>query len=308
MRFFLVILFIFYASLSFSQLDLVFEWVEGIKSGARVEDIEIEDNIVWIASENGIYVYDTDNDSLSQTIFNEDALIVKVSESGSIFSAFSSKNLFYNEDNLVDAETNFGELLDDDFKFSDIEVYDNELWVGSNRGILIFNLTTNELVDHYTINNSLLRSEDISFIVYSPNNEKLYVGTADGVLEIKNRNKEWMLEYEGQKMIAATENKDGLWLLSDVELYLMIKGREYPQGIKEGLYEGIVNDIALDKDNNLHIASDILTRFDPYQDRIDAYDEEFGSIASKYLSLAFDKQGALWIGTDDAGLFKLHGF
>jgi outer membrane protein OmpA-like peptidoglycan-associated protein len=289
-----------------AQTELVLERVEGLSSNDRIEDIEVHKNSVWIASKDGIFTFDNDNSTLSQIIDHGNAMAVKVSNNGSIFSAYNDKTLFYNEDNLIDIETNFKRFKGDNFEFADLEVYKNELWVGSSKGLFIFDLRTKKLKKHYTTENSNLRSNKINFVIYSRNNESLWVGTDDGALEITERTKKWKTEYKGHKMIAATENKDGLWLLSDLELYLMIKGREHPQGLKRGLYQGQVNDLALDKQNNLYVASDILTRFNPYEDKLDQYGENLGLAASKCLALACDKAGALWLGTADAGLYRIY--
>ena len=290
----------------FSQTELVLERVEGLSSNDRIEDIEVEQDRVWIASKDGIFSFNNEDNTLSQITQHDNSLAVKVSKNGNIFSAYNDKTLFFNEDNLIDIETNFKKFIDKNFEFSDIEVYNNELWVGSNQGIFIFNLKTKKLIEHYTVKNSSLRSNSISFVIYSQNNESLWIGSEDGAYEIKDRKKKWKTEYKGHKMIAATENVDGLWLLSDLELYLMIKGREHPQGLKRGLFEGQVNDLALDHNNNLYVASDILTRFDPYQDKLEKYGENLGLAASKCMSLACDNSGALWLGTSDAGLFRIY--
>jgi len=289
-----------------AQTELVLERVEGLRSNDRIEDIEVHGQSVWIASKDGIFTFDNENGTLSQIIAHDNSMAVKVSKNGSIFSAYNDKTLYYNEDNLIDVETNFRRFKGPDFEFSDLEVYKNELWVGSSKGIFIFDLRTKKLKEHYTPKNSSLRSEKVNFIIYSRNNESLWVGSDNGAFEIKDRNKKWKSEYKGHKMIAATENEDGLWLLSDLELYLMIKGREHPQGLKRGLYEGQVNDLALDKQNNLYVASDILTRFNPYDDKLDKYGENLGLAASKCMALACDNAGALWLGTADAGLYRIY--
>ena len=306
MRQILTLSFTFLSLLLLGQTQLVLERVDGLRSNDRIEDIEIGNDRVWIASKDGIFTFNNIDNTLSQIVQHDEALAVKVSEKGNIFSAYNDKTLFYNEDNLIDIETNFKRFVDKSFEVSDIEVYDNELWVGSNQGIFIFNLKTKKLIEHYTPKNSALRSNDISFIIYSSNNESLWVGSQDGAYEINQRNKKWKTEYKGHQMIAATENPDGLWLLSDQELYLMIKGREHPQGLKRGLFEGQVNDLTLDQNNNLYVASDILTRFNPYEDRLEQYGENLGLAASKCMSLACDNSGALWLGTEDAGLFRIY--
>ena len=63
MRLLLAIFFLFSTGLSFSQTELVLERVDGLRSDDRIEDIEIENNRVWIASRNGIYAFDNDDSS-----------------------------------------------------------------------------------------------------------------------------------------------------------------------------------------------------------------------------------------------------
>ena len=306
LQFILLLLLIVTSVNIYGQTQLVLERVEGLSSNDRIQDIEVEKNRVWIASKEGLYVFDNASNMLSQITDHDNTLAVKVSTKGSIFSAYSDKTLFYNEDNLIDIETNFKRFAGKDFEFTDLEIFKNELWVGSNHGIFIFNLKTKKLTEHYTTKNSNLRSDQVNFIIYSRNNSSLWIGTEDGAIELEDRRKKWKTEYKGHKMIASTENEDGLWLLSDIELYLMIKGREHPQGLKRGLYEGEVNDLALDQNNNLYVASNILTRFDPYQDKLEKYGENLGLAASKCMALACDKEGALWLGTADAGLYRIY--
>ena len=195
-----------------AQTELVLERVEGLASNDRIQDIEVEKNRVWIASKDGLYVFDNNSNNLSQITDHDNALAVKVSDKGSIFSAYNDKTLFYNEDNLIDIETNFKKFAGKNFEFSDIEIYKNELWVGSNHGIFIFNLKTKKLVQTYTKDNSSLRSNNVSFITYSTNNNSLWIGTDDGAIELTDRHKKWKTEYKGHRMIASTENIDGCLL------------------------------------------------------------------------------------------------
>jgi len=86
----------------YAQTELVLERVEGLSSNDRIQDIEVENDRVWIASKDGLYVFDNEVNTLSQITDHENAMAVKVSNKGSIFSAYNDKTLFYNEDNLID--------------------------------------------------------------------------------------------------------------------------------------------------------------------------------------------------------------
>jgi len=184
------------------------------------------------------------------------------------------------------------------------------LWVGTTKGVYVFNVTTRKLKTIHTTRNADMKSDKVAFLQYFKPINKLYVGTDRGIVEIKDGGEKWKTTNKGERFIAATERIDGMRLLSNEELWLVYtegkRGRWQPQGLRKGLFKGEVNDLTLDKNDNLYIASDILIRYNPYKDRLDKYGENLGLVASKCLSLASDNQGALWLGTADAGLFRIY--
>ncbi len=281
------------------KTELVLERVDGFAANDRIEDLRIEKNVIWIAAKNGIKSYDNDTYALENEVSHANAVSVAVSRSGDIFSAYSDNTLYKNDKRIF-------KLPPEGVKITDIELYKSKLWVGTTLGLYVINTETGKVLHHFKIKNSSLKSNHISFTFYSKSHKTIWIGTHKGVAEIKETKGVWKIDYKRERLIAATENKEGLWLLSDEELYLIVNGREYPQGLKKGLYEGEINDLALDNKNNLYVASDILTRYNPYKGRLEKYGENLGLVSQKCLSLASDKKGALWLGTADAGLYRIY--
>jgi len=81
--------------------------------------------------------------------------------------------------------------------------------------------------------------------------------------------------------------------------------RKYEVGLDRDLYQGSINDFVIDSKGRIYMASDILVRYNPYEEKIEKYGEDVGLLTQKCLSLACDKNNNIWIGTADAGLFRI---
>ena len=296
--FFIVIGFLLSSQDKFIPTELVLERVSGFSANDRIEDILIQKDMIFIAGKTGIKSYDNKSFILKNENNESNAIAVKVSRKGVIYSAHQNRKIYKNRQV-------FFSLKNKNDKFTDIALFKNKLWVGTTNGIYILHAESGKQIDYFNSLNSNLSSDYIRFVFYSKSHDNIWIGTDEGVIEVKGE-KNWKLDYKREKFIAATENKEGLWLLTDQELYLIKNGREHPQGLRKGLYMGEVNDLALDNRNNLYVASDILTRYNPYRNQLEQYGKNLGLVSSKCLSLASDKKGALWLGTADAGLFRIY--
>jgi outer membrane protein OmpA-like peptidoglycan-associated protein len=290
------------SSLEEEKTALVLERVNGFSSSDRIEEILVNGSgNVWFAGKNGISTINTKSASLSHVLDVRNAVAVAVSAKGNVFSAFSNGKIYMNDRFLYHVDK-------EGIEINDLEIRSHKLWIGTNDGIYLVNTKTSKFLTQYTSENSKLKSNGVSFIHYYKPLDKLWIGTDKGIIEI-NKDDKWKHSNSKEKFIAVTENVDGMWLLSDKELWLVYqeygKERWQQQGLRNGLYEGQVNDLALDADDNLYIASDILTRYNPYKDKLEKYGDNLGLVASKCLSLASDEDGVLWLGTADAGLFRI---
>ncbi len=302
--------FALYLSLSFSQekenqtkVDLVLERVSGFSANDRIEDITVKDDMVYFGGKDGVSSYNNSSSTLSELLNKRYAVAVKVSRKGKVFSAFKN-NKIYSDNELLYTLTDAKVII------NDIELFNGRIWIATNNGVYVVTASAGKLVDHFTVNNSKLKSNQINFVQYFKKLDNLWLGTDLGVNEVKSNGSWAKTDYNKERFIAVTESIDGLWLLSEDELHLVYedygKARFQDQGLKEGLFQGQVNDLTLDKDDNLYVASDVLTRYNPYTDKLDKYGENLGLVASKCIALASDDFGALWLGTEDAGLYRIY--
>lgn len=281
------------------KTELVLERVEGLAANDRIEDLRVDKDKIYIASKSGIKSYDNSSFALDHEVNHNTALAVAFDRSGTIYSAYADNNIYKNSNQLF-------KIPLENVRVNDLEIFKNKLWIGTSHGLYIINTESGKVLKHHTTQNSSLLADNVGFTFYSKSHRSIWIGTDRGVAEVKGDGTNLKMEYKRERMIAATENKEGLWLLSDQELYLLVNGREFAQGLKKGLHQGEINDLALDNKNNLYVASDILTRYNPYKGRLEKYGENLGLVSKKCLSLASDKKGALWLGTADAGLYRIY--
>ena len=286
-------------TVGFSQTELKLNRVEGFSSSDKIADLMfVENGKLWIASKAGVYSYNPSTSSSNEEIDVSNALAVKKDKNGDIYAGFQNNAIYANNDMIF-------KIQESSVKITDIEVYDRKIWVSSNDGIFVFNQDTKKLESHFTIKNSKLLSNNVSF-VYGDSSNILWIGTDRGVIRV-NRDK-WSKCFEqDKKMLAVTEYFDIVWLISDKEMWEIESAgnRWYPAALKNGLYKGNINDIVIDNKGLLYIASDVLIRFNPASNVIEEYGKSLGLLSKKCLSLEVDQQNTVYIGTENAGLFKI---
>lgn len=285
------------------KYDLILERVDAFSSNDRIEDIFVQDDMVWFGGMEGVSSFNTASSTISKVISENAAVAVKVSRKGDVFSAFKNNKIYVNDEI-------FCHLAESEIQINDIELFKGKLWVATNKGVHTYGLSSRKKLKTYNVTNSKLKSDQINFIKHFKKLDNLWIGTAGGVNEVKYKDNWSKTDFAKENFIAVTENIDGLWLLSEQELHLVYEDygrtRIQDQGLKKGLFLGEINDLALDKDDNLYVASDILTRYNPYTDKLDKYGESIGLVASKCISLASDNTGALWLGTENSGLYRIY--
>ncbi len=285
---------------------LVLQQVPAISANSRVSDIEIVNDQVYIAGRDGIVSVDRDLTNSTNTLKKGEAKSFKVTDNGVILSGFAN-NIIYIDDYKVFQVDSYNPLTNETIYISDIEEYNNKMYVATNDGIFVFNLNRKVLEEHISAQNSKLESNVINFL-FTDSKDRLWVGTDQGIIHTKGKDKAWSQNYDKTyNYIAATENKEGVWLIADKKMWLVNStDRQWADvGLNKGLHKGKINDLVVDNDGHIYIASDILVKFNPYTDETMQYSDILGMASKKALALECDADNVIWLGTDNAGLFRI---
>ncbi|MEZ4906818.1 MAG: hypothetical protein R2771_04045 [Saprospiraceae bacterium] len=273
----------------------------GLPLDAQINDIKLGKDISsYVATDKGLYYIPSVTVESREII--PDKYIQAISSPDKDIFFFGGNQVFSTSDNPGTVY----EIGDKSVNISSICKTNNNIWIGTNDGIYVVNGKTYKVVRHYVPNNSDLISKQINFIHFDQYGI-LWVGTKNGLLRIENDN--WKLYEKNNSFEGIYENNEGLWVLSDKELWnidnISRANRWYKLNLKKDLKKGTVNDIVVDSRGRLIIASDYLVRFDPYNNDIERYGNDLGLVSKKCTALAIDNEDRVWIGTNDSGLFTV---
>ena len=283
--------------------------VESISSGDRISDIEVVNNYAYVASRSGIKKINIENDQDITEILKGDAKALKVTEKSSVFSGFNNDNFYVNDENIGHID-GYNPLNNETRSISDIEKYGDKMYVSSNDGILVFDLNKNILLEELNTKNSSIPSNNVNFLL-ADSEDRLWVGTDSGITFKKGPDKKWSKNVydRDENYTAGIEDGPQLWFISDKGIYhvdtKINKWQSATTRKRKNLNEGTVNDVAVDSKGNLYIASDILVKFNPETDETIHYTDILGIASKKCIALEADKNDNIWLGTGDAGLFKI---
>lgn len=269
---------------------------EKVSTDARIHQTFIDDkNTIWLASNKGLIETNSDGSKYTRHFDDSEIKSVATDKTGNIWAA-SNTTLFALKNRLEIP------LPLQNFVVNKIAYYEGCVWIGTNNGLVQYNVTSRKFITH-NIENSKLASNVINF-VHTDKNNILWIGTDNGYVRM-DQNK-WELQDKKYKMLATCENKEGQWIISDQDMFLINKfNRLFPVKLDPSQYSGKINDFVLDSKGRIYIASDILVRYDPYIEKIENYSEDAASLSKAALSLGCDKNDNIWIGTDGAGFYKL---
>ncbi|TNE58061.1 MAG: hypothetical protein EP344_10485 [Bacteroidetes bacterium] len=178
------------------------------------------------------------------------------------------------------------------------------LWLGTREDGL-FQLKTKpapQLINTFTDRNSKLKSNHITTILQDRTGQ-YWVGTENGM--IIGTPDRWKPDLEGYTVQRVREFGTEVYILADGELWIVSNGRWDALVIKEKALEGEVEDFDLDRNGNLWLLSRIVSFYDMATDDIRTFSgpEYYTSMYGR--CIAVDQDGAIWIGTDDKGLYLI---
>lgn len=153
-----------------------------------------------------------------------------------------------------------------------MDVTKTQIWVGTNNGVYTVSIPEEKIIHHYTTANSELLSNEVNFIHMDESNVR-WIGTNNGVIRISGKN--WKSYEEGQAVTAITSTSEGAWMAADQNMWLVNRfNRWFPIDAWKDLVNGKVKALASDDKGLIYIASDMLVKYDPYNEKIVSMNEE----------------------------------
>ena len=257
-----------------------------------IQNIYVDkDNKKWVGNSNGLFQVHAIDFATTETIKPGDQSLLKLPNGNSDITWSKSEM-----DKLLGGAKITAAFYDTSSR---------ELWVGTEDSGIIRLKTKPALqkAGEVTSKNSKLKSNKINAI-NKDQSGRFWIGTDEGVL-IGELDK-WKLAEKFFTIEAISINRDHIWVMGDETVWKVEEGDEfYPIDIDERMVEGSIRDIAADSKGRVWIASDVVARynFEKESHQLFGPAQYFTSQDVNYI--AVDKDDALWVGTQDKGLFLI---
>ncbi len=184
---------------------------------------------------------------------------------------------------------------------------EKNIWIGTAGNGLFQLQNINgglKLIQHFTADNSKLKTDQINTILKDKYN-RLWVGTDQGVL-MRKGDDDWKLYEKRDKILAITALGPDVWILGEDILWMVDdRNRWIPGDVDRKLYQGDVRDIQYDSEGRLWVASEVITRYDVVEDKVEIFNRSNGFTSKDVSCIRVDQEDALWVGTLDKGLFLI---
>jgi outer membrane protein OmpA-like peptidoglycan-associated protein len=152
-----------------------------------------------------------------------------------------------------------------------MDVTKSTIWVGTNNGVSTVSIPQEKVVKQYTTADGVLESNKINFID-TDNSGIRWIGTDSGVVRVHGS--KWKLYEKDQAVTAITSTSEGAWMAADSNMWLVDNyNRWYPIDAWRDLVDGRVKALSSDSKGLIYIASDMLVKYDPYQEKIISMNE-----------------------------------
>ncbi|MEZ4962746.1 MAG: OmpA family protein [Saprospiraceae bacterium] len=180
-----------------------------------------------------------------------------------------------------------------------------EMWVGTkNSGLFQFKTEPSlALVKRHHNGNSKLSSNRINTL-FLDSKGQLWIGTGEGAVYGSNGN--WSIEEKDFNIRAFAQNGTDVWVMGDGLLWKVdARGKWSGENFPDSYMEGTLVDIAFDNNGLLWAASEIVARFDPATGEAQLFGPIEYFTSQDVACIAVDKDNAVWIGTNDKGLYLI---
>lgn len=180
-----------------------------------------------------------------------------------------------------------------------------ELWIGTTeKGAFQLKVKPKlQIINKYDDSNSKLQVNDVNSIFIDQTGE-VWIGTEEGALVGKGNR--WTLEERLLSIGRITEHGTDVWVLGNNAIWRVnSRGDWIAVEVDASKIEGEIYDIALDSAGRVWIASEVITRFDPKTDEYAFFGPIQYYTSQLPTCLSIDKEGAVWVGTQDKGLYLI---
>ena len=172
-----------------------------------------------------------------------------------------------------------------------LDVSKNVAWIGTDNGVYTVSIPQEKILKQYTTEDGVLLSNQVTFIHTDPFNVR-WIGTKAGVVRIEG--KHWKLYEKDHAITAITSTHEGAWLAADNTMWLVNPyNRWFPIIASKDLASGNVKALASDNMGLIYIASEMLVKYDPYQEKILSMNE--GSINEQMIVLDQGPGSNVWM-------------
>ena len=287
----------------------------GITANAQDEKLEVirSTALPWGSPVQNIFV-DTDNTkwvSNTRTIKkvigarSSDPVTLQPGQMGLFQFPGGNADIRWQKEELTAA---IGDIIDED-NYITAAFYDEvneDIWLGTSlTGAYRLKKENGKLVfkAQWSMDNTKLRSNFVNDIA-KDGPGRIWIATNDGALVGKAS--KWDVIERGLIIESIAVANGEVWLMGD-GLVGKVGRRDRWEliDIPSGDIEGNITDIALDGSGRLWMASRIITRYDPATEAVKTFGgaEEYTSEFATHL--AVDLDGAVWIGTEDKGVYVI---
>lgn len=272
-----------------------------VNQGVPVQNIHVdENNQKWVGNNKGLYKINSADNSNIYDLDNTDWSLLR--------QRGGNKNIILNSFDLskLSAVQSFIEADGKD-KIT-CTFYDSKkkmLWIGTSQsGVYRYRIGDDvKLTERLNVKDKQLVSNHINSILVDKYGRE-WVGTDAGVF-ISQDNK-WRSFEKDTKIISIKALGPDVWILSDDILWRVDEfNRWTPGDVSKERAKGEIRDMAYDSDGKLWIASDIITRYDIVEDKVEVFDNSNGFTSKKINCITVDKDNALWVGTEDKGIYLI---
>ncbi|MCU0347173.1 MAG: hypothetical protein MUC59_09520, partial [Saprospiraceae bacterium] len=261
-----------------------------------VTNIHIEGDNKWVGNRKGLFQVHSPEQSTDAKIAPTEWSLLQTPS--------GNKDLRFPLEELLTQMGEDGQSIrskEDRITAAIFEEKGSQLWVGTRKsGLFQFRTQPKlQLVKRHSPGGS----DEINTL-FLDTEGRLWIGTAEGCAFGKDG--KWRQEEKLFSIRAFAQSGTSIWVMGD-DLLWKVDAREKWTNvdIDEKLTEGEVVDIAVDNNGLLWVASQIIARFDPATEEATVFGPAAEFTSQDVSCMAIDAENAVWIGTNDKGLYLI---